>query len=131
MNQNLILSYQNLDYQHIANQYGITVHKVEKGDKYCEANGENLYINSSFAAGKDEIFIGIYEDKDMEIASFFHELGHCISNNLKQFKREELSKWDIELDAWVVGLNEAYKHKYSMKPSTFKYMVECLNSYIK
>jgi hypothetical protein len=120
-----------IDYQDIANQYEIKVHKVEKGDKYCEANGEDLYINSSFAAGKDEIFIGIYEDKDMEIASFFHELGHCMSNNLKQFKREELSKWDIELDAWVVGLNEAYKHNYSMKPSTFIYMVECLNSYVK
>jgi len=35
------------------------------------------------------------------------------------------------LDAWMVGLIEAYKYKYLIKPSTLKYMVRCLESYIK
>jgi hypothetical protein len=29
-------------------------------------------------AGRDEIWVGVYDNKDEEIAAFFHELGHCI-----------------------------------------------------
>jgi hypothetical protein len=119
-----------MDYCQIADKYGIKVHKVVKGDKYCLANGEDTYTNCSFSAGRDEIFIGVYDEKDKEIASFFHELGHCLSTNMEQFDSEELLKWHIELDAWMVGLIEAYKYKYLMQPSTFEYIIQCLNTYI-
>jgi hypothetical protein len=39
-------------------------------------------------------------------------------------------KFHIELDAWMVGLQEAYKYGYVIQPSTLKFMIECLESYI-
>lgn len=119
-----------MNYLEIGRQYGITVHKVEVGDEYWEANGSDVYFNQSACAGRNEIWVGVYEDKDREIASFFHELGHCISNNLKDFHYTEFNKFHIELDAWMVGLTEAYKYKYLIKPSTLNYIVKCLESYI-
>lgn len=120
-----------MNYQEIGLQYGITVYKVERGDKWWNANGPDAYLNESACAGKDEIWIGVYDNKDEEIAAFFHELGHCISPNMKDFHYTEYSTFHAELDAWMVGLIEAYKYKYLIKPSTLKYMVRCLESYIK
>ena len=120
-----------MNYQEIGLRYGITVYKVERGDKWWKANGPDAYLNESACAGRDEIWVGVYDNKDEEIASFFHELGHCISPNMGDFHHTEYSIFHVELDAWMVGLIEAYKYKYLMKPSTFKYMVKCLESYIK
>ena len=120
-----------MNYQEIGLQYGIIVHKVESGDKWWKVNGSDAYLNESACAGRDEIWVGVYDNKDEEIASFFHELGHCISPNMEDFHHTEYSIFHVELDAWMVGLIEAYKYKYLMKPSTFKYMVKCLESYIK
>jgi hypothetical protein len=120
-----------MNYQEIGLRYGITVYKVERGDKWWNANGPDAYLNESACAGRDEIWVGVYDNKDEEIASFFHELGHCISPNMEDFHHTEYSIFHVELDAWMVGLIEAYKYKYLMKPSTFKYMVKCLESYIK
>jgi hypothetical protein len=119
-----------MNYQEIGLRYGITVYKVERGDKWWKANGPDAYLNESACAGRDEIWVGVYDNKDEEIASFFHELGHCISTNLKDFHHTEFDKFHMELDAWIVGLTEAYKYKYLMEPSTFRYMVKCLESYI-
>jgi len=120
-----------MNYQEIGLQYGITVYKVERGDKWWNANGPDAYLNESACAGKDEIWVGVYDNKDEEIAAFFHELGHCISPNMKDFHYTEYNIFHVELDAWMVGLIEAYKYKYLIKPSTLKYMVRCLESYIK
>ena len=120
-----------MNYKEIGLKYGIKVHKVERGDECWEANGSDAYLNRSSCAGRDEIWVGVYDNKDEEIASFFHELGHCISTNLKDFHYTEYDTFHAELDAWMVGLTEAYKYKYLMKPSTLKYMVECLESYIE
>jgi hypothetical protein len=114
------------DYQQIASNYGITVHKVEEGDETWNTGG-SVHLNHSFCGGIDEIVIGVYEDVDWEIASFFHELGHCITTNT--FEGDYL-KFHIELDAWMVGLQEAYKYGYVIQPSTLKFMIECLESYI-
>jgi|DEB0MinimDraft_6_1074348.scaffolds.fasta_scaffold71058_1 hypothetical protein len=119
-----------MNYQEIGLQYGIIVHKVERGDKWWKVNGSDAYLNESACAGRDEIWVGVYDNKDEEIAAFFHELGHCITTNLKDFHHTEFDKFHMELDAWIVGLTEAYKYKYLMEPSTFRYMVKCLESYI-
>jgi hypothetical protein len=118
-----------IDYRRIASSYDIDVHKVERGDELWESEGEEIHLNRSFSAGRDQIVIGVYDDKDAEIASFFHELGHCISPNLREYDPKNL-KFHYELDAWMVGLTEAYKWGYMIKPSTFKFMVECIDSYI-
>lgn len=114
------------DYEKIGREYGIKVHLIESGDQFCQANGEDRYVEASYCAGREEIFLGIYEDPDRKAAAFFHELGHCISRNLKGV---DCLTWHIELDAWMVGLTEAYRHGYYMKPSTFEYMIECLQTY--
>ncbi len=118
-----------IDYQKIASNYGIRVYKIEPGEIVSEFDGKDVYINQAYCGGRDEIFIGIYEDKDAEIACFFHELGHCITPNLEKYDENTL-KFHYELDAWMVGLTEAYKYGYLMKPETFKYMVQGINSYI-
>jgi hypothetical protein len=105
-----------MNYQEIGLQYGITVYKVERGDKWWKANGPDAYLNESACAGRDEIWVGVYDNKDEEIASFFHELGHCISPNMEDFHHTEYSIFHVELDAWMVGLIEAYKYKYLMNP---------------
>jgi len=116
-----------IDYLKIADSHGIKLHMVKRGDSFCEANGEDAYMNDSYCAGKDEIILGIYDDEDLEIASFFHELGHCIT---KKKWEEGILKFHMELDAWMVGLTEAYKYGYHIKSSTFEYMVKCIDSYI-
>lgn len=118
-----------IDYQKIGSHYGITVHKIERDHELWELEGEGVHLKRSFCAGRDEIWIGVYDDEDSEIAAFFHELGHCISPNLSEYDPKNL-KFHYELDAWMVGLIEAYKWGYTMNPSTFKYMTECIESYI-
>jgi hypothetical protein len=112
-----------LFYQSVGDKHGITVYKMEPG---CV--DEEMYIDNTYSAGGDEIWIGIYDDKDKEIASFFHALGRCISHNFDNTDCYDQLVWHIELDAWMVGLQEAYKYGYLIKPSTFKYMVDTLNT---
>jgi len=132
-----------IDYKKIASNYNITVHKVEIGDENCIANGVDAYLNRSFCSGHylnscstslsscaAEIWIGIYENKDEEIASFFHELGHCLTTIRDKFK--DLSSNDsfnLELDAWMVGLIEAYKYGYLLPRSCFDFMINSIKSY--
>ena len=41
----------------------------------------NCAKDSSASSG-DEIWIGEYSNESLEIISFFHEVGHCISNRM-------------------------------------------------
>ena len=81
--------------QEIADKYGVKLYEVKKGDKYCEANGEENYHNSSYCAGSiyckcgaggcdnnAEIWLGFYDDDELRLISFFHELGH-VTNDIK------------------------------------------------
>lgn len=133
-----------IDYQKIASYYNIIVHKVEVGDENCIANGVDTYLNRSFCAGHfltpcttsssscaAEIWIGIYENKDEEIASFFHELGHCITTIGDKFNDLSNDSFNLELDAWMVGLIEAYKYGYLLPRSCFDYMIDSIKSYDK
>lgn len=107
----------------ISKNYGIKKFiKVERGDHYCDCNGEDSYINRSFICGKDEIELGIYEDEELMIASFFHELGHITKEKVKGF-------FNSEEDAWIIGFELAKKHGYVFSDNTYKWCKEQLNTY--
>ncbi len=53
---------------------------IQKGDKYCEVNGEDYYIDRSFVAGRDYIQIGIYQCKQKMLFSALHQIGHTYVN---------------------------------------------------
>lgn len=61
--------------------------------------------NQSFIAGKD-IFLGKYEDEELMIISFFHEVGHILVK-WKYKKRTRLNTLMIELKAWDLGIQYA------------------------
>jgi hypothetical protein len=132
-----------IDYKKIASNYNIIVHQVEIGDENCVANGVDAYLNSPSCAGHflnscttsssscvAEIWIGIYDNKDEEIASFFHELGHCITTIADKFDNlSSNDSFNLELDAWMVGLVESYKYGYLLPRSCFDFMINSIKSY--
>lgn len=63
--------------------------------------------NNSYVCG-NEIVIGKYRDKEKELISFFHELGHIfISNDFK--KKWKYNTLMIEIECWNLGIEEARK----------------------
>lgn len=116
-----------IDYKKICEYYGVDLRKIKIGDKYCEANGEDTYINSSyFAGGKDpEIFLGIYDDKELEKISFFHELGHFLEN----LDRSNCSTYDIEAEAWRVGFEVAKGFQITFTDNALKWANDQLETY--
>ena len=97
--------FEGLDYAIIAKDQGIEkFNQVVKGDKFCEANGDDKYDNSSCSAF-DEIWLGIYDDAELKAISFFHELGH-IKDDVTQHE----DKYEQEKKAWDVGYKLAEKY---------------------
>jgi hypothetical protein len=116
-----------IDYQRICDYYGITLHKVVRGDNYCKNNGEESYINSSYYAGgsKPDIFIGIYDDMELEKISFFHELGHYF----EKLDRNMCNSYDIEAEAWRIGLEKAKEFNVSFTDNAIKWANDQLETY--
>ena len=95
---------------------------IQKGDAYCTANGEDIYRNRSFIAGRDEIYLGIYRDSELLIASFFHELGHVLETSGDILNEEH--------QAWINGFNLAEKYGYKLGLKSRKYANKCLTTYL-
>lgn len=92
-------------YEKISKKYNVKLNFVQKGDKFCEANGEDIYINNSYCTF-DEIWIGIYEDEEKKLAFFFHEIGHII-DPIDWSLNCNNSKNEMELWAWEIGFKLA------------------------
>lgn len=88
-----------------------------------DENFNDIRPNNSYSVG-NEIYIGQYTNLDLLIASFFHELGHCLS---KIDYNEVSLKFHYELNAWNIGLNLGIKYGYYIKPTTYKY---CMDNYL-
>lgn len=84
-------------------------------------NCPNAPPNSSWSAGFDCIGIGLYENTEFELVSFFHELGHCLlaRDGTPNLDSMPLSHWKIEQEAqaWAVGfaMADCYSIKFSAK----------------
>ena len=94
----------------------------------CQANGVDAYKNMS-ACGYN-IEIGMYDDDDLAIAAFFHELGHVCG--LLKGQSHSIDKIFDEATAWTVGFKIAFDHGYvySFDSKEYAYARESLKSYI-
>lgn len=83
---------------------------VQPGDEFCKLNGQESYHNSSYIIGDEEIQLGFYDDEELQLISFFHELGHTmVSNNWR--KARNYDTVSIERECWRRGVQLARRHK--------------------
>lgn len=92
----------------IARKNGIKkIHFIrDKNHDLVERNGLDTYINKSYIAGSDEIFIGIYSDYDLMIISFFYLLG-CIIPELHE------NMYNSPFVSWLNGFKIAKEYGYN------------------
>jgi hypothetical protein len=118
----------------IADDYGIkvvnvTMNNIDKVSKKYDIEKSDLKNNAQ-VIGDDEIILGIYDDKELRLAAFFHEIGHTLITE----KINEMINYDLQLieyEAWIEGLKEAKKYGYKFSNKTFKYILKSINSYYK
>ena len=100
------------DFQAVANRYVRNVIQVVLGDAHCQANGTEEYLNHSYIASPN-IYLGIYDDEELKLASFFHELGHVLVP--KDFAASvEYYSPDVEREAWRIGF-EVAKNEHGLE----------------
>ena len=85
----------------IADKYNVTVQR----------DTENCDDNAGGSAGKD-IWLGNFNDPEIETVAFFHELGHTLSNKLVCKRGSTMTKLSDEGLAWELGLGIAFEHGY-------------------
>lgn len=117
-------------------RYNLTIIFVKEGDKWCKTNGVETYLNRSFSCGKT-IWLGIYEDKQLRLASLFHEVGHFL---IEKCEKQTLlsdgsrthypcSERTLERCAWEYGERIAKRFKVTFGEKELKFKELCLNSY--
>ena len=87
--------------------------------------------NHASSAG-NEIFMGIFDDADILTIAFFHELAHCLSNNVLRHRKYCFSILADEGFAWEYAFELAadYGCIWNIKHKVYKYAEENLRSYI-
>ncbi|MFW9872245.1 MAG: hypothetical protein ACFFG0_04010 [Candidatus Thorarchaeota archaeon] len=83
----------------LSKKYKVSVER----SRFCDRN-------EGASAGQD-IFLGEFDDPDIEIVAFFHELGHCISRESSK-RRYTMCILSGEGHAWEVGLDVAFQNGY-------------------
>ncbi len=119
----------------IGKDFGLKVISVTKRnvqkivEKYEIENIEDLK-NNAYVIGDEDIILGLYDDEEVKMAAFFHEVGHTIikPNFEKLVNNDEML---IEFQAWIEGLKVAKKYGYKFSDKTFEYILRSLNSYYK
>lgn len=104
-------------------------HEIELtfADSYLvELNGLDAYLNRSVHIGGDSICIGIYEDGELKLLSFFHELGHCVDPRV-----QHESKYDQEHRAWHFAYRLSESEGFSFSPRALRWAREQLATYEK
>ncbi len=93
---------------------------------YKEVNmDKESFINRSYNIGDDTIVIGIYDNKEYKCASFFHELGHILTDVIIE------NKYYREIEAWRIGLNKAEKLKVKFSKDCYKWINAQIETYSK
>jgi len=84
------------------------------------------------ACAGDEIFLGEFDDPKIEIAAFFHELGHIVNRRNGTGRHFRMSMISQEGAAWETGFDLAYKygHNYDYKSDVMIWARKQLSSYI-
>lgn len=73
------------------------------------------------------ITLGVYDDEEQRIASFFHELGHCLA--WRSRTHVPATPYDDEVQAWMLGLSLAQKEGFRFSPATIAWCDEQLATY--
>jgi len=118
----------------IAGDYNLRLTNITEGniDKYVkkfDIDKETL-VNNAYIIGDEDIILGLYDDKEVRMASFFHEIGHTLVSETYE-KLVNYDKMLIEYQAWIEGLKIAKKYGYQFSSKTFHYILKSLNSYYK
>lgn len=105
----------------LCEKHGIKLHHLNANE------GDGDHDNKSFCAGSvqdGDIYLGVYEDIELEAISFFHELSHVIFD----FDRSVISTMQYELYVTFKGLKYAEKEcKVLFSDDAIKWMLEqCL-----
>jgi HD superfamily phosphohydrolase len=119
----------------IGKDFGLKVISVTKRnvqkivEKYEIENIEDLK-NNAYVIGDEDIILGLYDDEEVKMAAFFHEVGHTIikPNFEKLVNNDEML---IEFQAWIEGLKVAKKYGYKFSDKTFEYILRSLKIYYK
>lgn len=98
-----------------------TIERDENG-WYSTKNIEFHYRNRSESSFY-EIFLGLYEDEELRVASFFHELGHC-TNTARGY-----SKYHLEKTCWDIGFAKAKEYGFIFSEKTLTWCAEQLETY--
>ena len=121
-----------MDTRKIAKDYGLNVVHVNKNnigrvaEKY-DIDKKNLK-NNAYVIDNEDIILGIFDDKDLKIASFFHEMGHTlIKESFEKLVNE--NNMLIESQAWIEGLRIAKKYGVKFSDKMFNYIMDSINTY--
>ena len=108
----------------MAEKYKVKTYLVKKGDHFCKANGLDAHLNRSDCSG-NEVWVGIYENPEFKLISFFHELGHikyCWQDDKRTY-------YEGEKAAWLIGLTIAEENGVQFSVDALMWAKECLESY--
>lgn len=83
----------------LATKYNVSVRIDENGPE-----------DQAFILGGDEIVIGKYEDSELALISFFHELGHATQADYYKYN---YGTFLCELDCWYRGIHLA-RHEHNI-----------------
>lgn len=116
----------------IAKKLNVKVIDVEKIPNYYKTVNmpSCTFINKSYLYGNNEIVIGKYKNKEMKLASFFHEVGHTLVEN-SYMKAIDYSKYLIESAAWYLGIQMASEYGISFSKPTTEWIVKNIETYKK
>lgn len=93
--------------------------------------------DASWSAGKDLIILGIYQDPELRLISFFHELGHCLDSRQIPDVRK-MDYWKdypynhyFEAKAWKIGLQIASENGINFSSNSKEWAAKQLLSYFE
>ena len=113
----------------ICKELGIKLHFVKKKDRWCKGNGEFMYSKTSWVSG-NEIWVGMYEDFEIKVISFFHELGHILCYTQYGLNRNDCN-YEEEHSAWGKGIASAFLYDIYFSKKIDSYIGNCLRSHLK
>jgi hypothetical protein len=111
----------------VAKKHKLKPIQITPGDEYCQANGEESYINKSYVAWP-ELYLGIYTDPDLHLASFFHEVGHVLLPS-DFAKAVDYDRMAIEAECWRLGFELAKVHKTVFPPHVHQWAATQVETY--
>jgi hypothetical protein len=121
------IEFKQTEIERLADKYGVHLVSAKEG---AEANGAQP--NNMSSAGST-IFLNEFDDPDIELAAFLHELGHVELGRTTYFHNEVsfclISK---EALAWEIGFSIAKKEGYDWDyySKQYDYARKCLLSYL-